>query len=697
MFSLDTETTGVDHYHGARPFFITTCDDDDNLHYWEWDVDPLTRRPIVPADDLAEVAHFISKESEAIALQNGKFDAAALNILFLSHAIQFKFPWDRMHDTLIAGHLLASNKPHDLTSMALQYLGVDIQPFEIKLANEVKAARRKAKSLFPAWRLAKEGVSEMPSVKGSSNRKEDKPWKNDTWLPRALAKEMELPDDHPWWTVLKDYANADSSVTLPLWKAMKAEIERRGLWEIYLTRLKLIPITHNMERRGVSGNYNNLDKQYTEYKEESERAAIICSGIARVHSRDLGLTDDYELKLPKTGVNNSLMEFCTPLIENHRHTLTIPRSDTGRICMDKNALPYYELQFTELYGQNSWQAIFFRKLREKRKRDKAMGDMDGYRRFAVVIPGFERFFVLHPSLNPTGTVTLRWSSSNPNEQNISKQPGFNMRHCFGPAPGREWWSLDAKNIELRIPAYEAGEREMIDLFERPDDPPYFGSNHLLVCHILHPELFEACLRDGVSFKDRYKATWYQWVKNGNFAVQYGAVEESGTADRAYHVPNAQRRIQARFSNIAALNKKMIAFANKHGYVETIPDMAVNPHRGYPIMCTRSEWGKILPTVPLNYHVQSTAMWWMGKAMIRCQTKLDEWQRLERFDGYMNMQVHDELVFDFPQGKGKEPWKTNLNKIMRIRQEMEKGGDDIGIPTPCSVEYHPQTWSEGMTL
>jgi DNA polymerase I-like protein with 3'-5' exonuclease and polymerase domains len=65
--------------------------------------------------------------------------------------------------------------------------------------------------------------------------------------------------------------------------------------------------------------------------------------------------------------------------------------------------------------------------------------------------------------------------------------------------------------------------------------------------------------------------------------------------------------------------------------------------------------------------------------------------------YMVMQVHDELVFDFPKGTGKEPWQTNLPLIKTIKGLMEQGGTDIGIPTPVSCEYHPVSWDVGLTI
>ncbi|MEK0326711.1 MAG: DNA polymerase, partial [Nitrosopumilus sp.] len=260
----------------------------------------------------------------------------------------------------------------------------------------------------------------------------------------------------------------------------------------------------------------------------------------------------------------------------------------------------------------------------------------------------------------------------------------------------EWWSLDAKNIELRIPAYEAGEEEMIAIFEKQDEPPYYGSYHLLIFDILHPEKWDRNDPEGLlKAKKEYSSTWYQWTKNGNFAVQYGAVASSGTADRAYHVDGAQLVVEKRFGKIKELNERMIAYAKEFGYVETIPDKTVDPNRGYPIECSRNRWGSIKPTIPLNYHIQSTAMWWMMKAMLRCQEYLDDLNSRKGSLGYyMILQVHDELVFDFPKGKA---YKANMPKIRRIRRLMEEGGRDLGIPTPVGIEYHEKTWDKGIAL
>jgi DNA polymerase I-like protein with 3'-5' exonuclease and polymerase domains len=666
IISIDTETTGLDCYHGARPFLVTTCNQRDEVSWWEWPVDPLTRKVQVIKSDLLEIQQEIDRADELI-LQNPKFDYKMLYLLFQDAGLELRWDWTKVRDTLLAGHLLASNQPHDLTTMGLVYLGINIEPLEDGVKKATQEARRLAKNDYPTWRLAKVGLPEMPSAKEST-------WKYDMWLPRAIAETESYPENHEWWTVCSEYANGDSAVTLPLYLRQAEILKQRGLTRIYQERLKLLPIVVAMEDRGITISGERLEELRGDYETESGKAGRVCRTIAG------GLGCD--LVLPKSGNNKSLTDFVFgPL------GLKAEKSSkkTGKPSLDKSVLEHWEATLPA----HSKALTFVKSLKGKRKRDTALNYMEGYRKFWIPLTDQPDWFCLHPSLNATGTDTLRWSSQNPNEQNISKQEGFNLRYMFGPASGREWWSLDAKNIELRLPAYESGETDMIDLFERPDDPPYYGSNHLLVFDILHPDLFA---KYGKDVKKLFASTWYQWTKNGNFAVTYGAVEQSGTADRAYHVTGAQHIINSRFTKIKQLNERMIEFAQKNGYVETMPDKTVDPKRGYPLLCSRNNWGSISPTIPLNYHVQGSACWWMMKAMIRCQALLDDYNANQKpeYKAYMVMQIHDEVVFDFPFviNKGNLPILRNISKLM------EKSGDDLGVPTPVSLEYHPNNWSDG---
>lgn len=686
ILAVDIETTGLDFNHAAMPFFLSTCDEEGNQVWWEWDVDPLTRSAYIPAEDIDQFRK-LRDQADELVLHNGKFDIRGLGMMK-------EWDWSRTHDTLVASHILASNRPHDLGALAIQYAGTNIDQYEEALKQAVKDARAIARKHYPDWHIGREDDPDAPSIKTAKDAAG-----SDYWLPRAMAKHENYPSDHPWWTVLREYANIDTVITNAVWRVIKLELKRRSLYKIYKARMDVIPVVVDMERRGVTVVGTNLNKSLTEFREISTTLGKRCTNIAKsyeytsIDKKGIETTGPYELILPKGGgVNNSLKTFIFDVMKLKPAGWT----DGGQPSMDKEAMDVYLSSLPE----KSKALTFIKALSEKRKRDTAISYGESYQRFWLSTDN-DGYMILFPTLNPTGTGTLRFSSKNPNEQNISKQSGMSMRGAFGPPPGYEWWKMDGKNLELRLPAYEAGETEMVNLFERPNDPPYFGSYHLLVFDTLHPDKFA---KHGKKCKEIYDSTWYQWVKNGNFAVQYGAIESSGTADRAYHMPGAQRKVQQRFSKIAQLNQYQIRYADKHGYVETMPDKTVDPKRGYPLMCTRTDRGQILPTVPLNYHIQGTAMWWMQKAMVRCWAQLEEWNKqlketLLGREFSIVMQVHDELVFQFPK-KGDpriNPQRSNLWRARRLQKLMEKGGEDIGIPTPTSLEYHPENWGQGIAF
>jgi DNA polymerase I-like protein with 3'-5' exonuclease and polymerase domains len=724
MLSLDTEDSGRDFFHGSRPFLVTVCRDDGTQQYWQWEIDPLTRNPLIPDEDRSAVRKIIKtvagwqkfapdvQENHVVILQNGKFDITALESAgIIQHG---EWPWAMTRDTLLAGHLLASNMPHNLTDMTSQYLGIDIQPFEEKVKAACKEARSIARREFPDWRIAKEGLEDMPSVKGSGSggrdNEKDVVWKNDMWLLRAMAKELKLSSNHPWWTLVSDYANADSAVTLPLWKAQKQQLEERGLMKIYRERLKLLPIAHRMEHDGVTVLGDRLDELSELYSLQVEERGRLCKNIA--------WSFKYELELPKgASPNGSLRRFMLDVM--NLEPVYSKKSKSGEPTLNKDAMQHWQLTLEN----NSKQKVFVDTLLGKRARDTQLSFLRDYRRFALPTD-HESFWKLHPNINCTGTDTLRWSHSNPNSSNISKkemeckkcdgegcvscgQTGlelYNLRSCFGPSVGREWWSLDAQNIELRIPAYVSGEPALIALFERPNDPPFYGSQHLLNFSVVYEDVWEdAVIKVGIEkagpwCKKTYRDTWYQWIKNLDFAIQYQCGR--ATADKAAHRDGSFDRLKKSFDKLEALNQQQIKFANRHGYVETLPDKSVDPDHGYPLLCTRTERGDILTTIPLSYFVQGNAMWWTASAMIKVQDQLDEWRRKDGFDGRIALQIHDELVLDMPASEISpevDVNKSNLWRIRVIQDHMKKCGENIGIPTPTGAEWHEHDWSTGVTF
>src|SRR5208283_1038815 len=235
ILSLDTEDTGLDLFLGARPFLVTFCDSAGVNTWYEWTVNPETRDVQAVLEDLRDIQKLISG-ANPLVLQNSKFDYQALRLLFEDYDLELKWDWGKVRDTLLAGHLLASNQPHDLTSMVLIELGVNIQSYEDALEAAAKESRVWAKRSHPNWALAKAGRTDMPSAKEST-------WKYDTWLCKW---------HRPGSRVCADYANSDSASTLALWKRQEERLKRLGLWRIYEERLKLLPIVAGMEARGIT-------------------------------------------------------------------------------------------------------------------------------------------------------------------------------------------------------------------------------------------------------------------------------------------------------------------------------------------------------------------------------------------------------------------------------------------------------------
>lgn len=701
IIAIDTETSGLDLRHRARPFFVTAVREDGVQTWWEWPLCPRTREVRADPADVAEITALVEAADELVG-HNVKFDATALRAV---GACPGGWPWGKTHDTTYLAHLVASNQPKDLTALALLYLAHDIGPLEERLGDAVKKARNYVKrkafvERFGEWETAREDHPGLPSNGGKNT------WRSDYWLPAALyahAVEHELNDlpdgAEAWGGVLREYANADSAVTLPLYKVLRAEVARRGRLALYEERRKLLRVAYTMECNGLTIDRAAKTEMAARLVKERAEHAERCHAIARKYG--------HELVFPKgASPNDNVRTFCFDVLGLEPVRDSKAKTDAPSLNAD-TAIPYYLKTLPE--GTDG--GDFIRALVGKRARDTGLAFSASWDKYSLPVPGAGGYATIHATFNPASTDTIRFSSRHPNAQQIGKKdkdanglPTVVMRKAFGPAPGREWWSLDFANIELRIPAYLSGERDLIDLFERADEPPFYGSEHLLNFSVVYPDIWEDAVRRvginkaGPWVKEEYKGSWYGDVKNGDFAVGYLAGDE--TADKAFKRPGSRRRLKERFAKKEAAVAETLKFAERHGYVETIPDRTVDPTRGYPLMTSRTEYGKVKPTLPWSYKIQGTAGWVANRAATRCLELLDGWNRGPagnkwKLIGY----VHDELIFDFPKRADprSDPKRSNAGRVREIKRLMERGGDDLVTPVRvvASVEYHPRNWGDGV--
>jgi DNA polymerase-1 len=108
---------------------------------------------------------------------------------------------------------------------------------------------------------------------------------------------------------------------------------------------------------------------------------------------------------------------------------------------------------------------------------------------------------IHGRFDPTGTATGRFSSKDPNLQNIGRGE---LRSCFIPCPGHRLIVADYSQIELRAAAAIAGETKMIEAYRNGVD-----LHRQTAAEVLHKPL------DAVTKEDR------QISKSANFGLLYG--------------------------------------------------------------------------------------------------------------------------------------------------------------------------------
>lgn len=674
---VDTECTGLDILHGCRPFMLSTCDEDENYRIWEWEVNPLTRTPIIPPKEKAEVQLWL--KGRRLVFHHAKFDVRALA------SIGIELDWNLIEDTLTKHHVLASGEEHGLKAIGLDLLDMDDLD-QKALRDAVIECRRIGKQL--GWRIAAPFDPHFPAMKDAPK---DGWYVMDMWLPREVARHRKLPLSHPYWSLCHTYNLRDTCRTVGVDIVTSAGLQELGYEHLYKTRAKLHKITYDMETQGVTVSLKRAKSLGAEFSKQSSEHKAICFKLAGSKLKNINSSSQVKeiLHGPTFGI---------PVI---KYTPPSTKYPDGQPKLDKEVIT--ELLDTLPHSSKSWS--FLDHLFKSRKCAKAAADLKDYRLRAIPHPNHKDFVTLHGNTNITGTDTVRFSHSNPNLGNISKKEDrktgedYNVRRAFGPAPGREWYSIDYSNIELRIFAYASGDKELIKAFESG------YSVHLIVAEVVYPREWEEIQKTikldkaaaldaakkgftliewlrretGKQFKKLYESTFYQWVKNGDFALIYGAGIQK--ADRTYHAKGAYHLIRKRFPYIDSFMQDKNEEA-KQGFITTLG--------GYPLQVPRDR-----PHVAVNYFVQGSAAWCMVLAMIRVQEYLDALNESLGLTGYdcyqMILTVHDELDFDFPLHQ------RNHQVITQVALLMESSGVDIGIPTPVEIERHANNWAEGKTV
>jgi len=251
---------------------------------------------------------------------------------------------------------------------------------------------------------------------------------------------------------------------------------------------------------------------------------------------------------------------------------------------------------------------------------------------------------VHTTFHQANTATGRLASTDPNLQNIPirTEMGREIRKAF--VPGEKGWkilSADYSQIELRIIAAMARDESMIAAFKAGHD----------IHAATAAKVYNVKLED-VDKAMRSKA------KMVNFGIAYG-ISAFGLSQRL-HIPRteAAELINGYFNTFPGIKRYMdetIAFAKKHGYVETLTG------RRRPLRDINSANQSVRGAAErnaINTPIQGTAADMIKIAMARIYERM---QKLE-VRSQMLLQVHDELVFELAPGE-EEALRGLLQEIM----------------------------------
>ena len=423
-----------------------------------------------------------------------------------------------------------------------------------------------------------------------------------------------------------EYAAEDADITLRLWTRFKIRLAYERVTRIYeMVDRPLVPVIARMEREGVKVDREELSRLSAEFNGQIATLEERICGEAGCRftigsPKQLGEILFEQMKLPggrkgKSGV------YSTDVTELER--LARDGAPIARMVLEWRQLTKLKTTYTDALQQQI---------------NKDTGRV-------------------HTTYSLSGAQTGRLSSTDPNLQNIPirTELGRRIRDAFVAEEGNVILAADYSQIELRLAAHMADVPQLRDAFARGDDI------HSLTAH----ELFGEVNRD-----TRASA------KTINFAILYG-ISRWGLAGRLeITAEEAQAMIDRyfeRFPGISNYIADTLTKVRELGYTTTLFGRKTH----FPSIKSRVQHERQgAERAAINAPIQGTSADIIKRAMARMRPALlAEGLGTTR----MLMQVHDELVFEVPQGDVERA-------VPVIRKIMETAAEPfVRLSVPLAVE------------
>ena len=391
------------------------------------------------------------------------------------------------------------------------------------------------------------------------------------------------------------YAAEDADMTLRLWKRFKSFMVKDKQVKIYeIIEKPLAQVIMNMEKHGISIDVNKLNELSVKFEEKLKNLEKSCYKL---------IGEEINLGSPK---------------------------QVGEILFDKLALPGGKKTSTGSWSTNA--EVLENLANEGYDFPKILLEWRALSKlkttYTDTLPTYLNIKTnrIHSSFAMATTSTGRLASSDPNLQNIPirSDDGRMIRKAFIPEKGNVLISSDYSQIELRLIAHIADEKNLINAFL--DEIDIHSSTA--------SEVFNIPLNDMTPDIRRN-------AKAINFGIIYG-ISAFGLAKQLnISRTEASEFIKAYFKKYPSIRGYMDEtkkFANENGFVKTLLGRKCLVEE---INSKNAATRSFMKRAAINAPIQGSAADIIKRAMII----LGNHKKLAKLETKMLLQVHDELIFE----------------------------------------------------
>lgn len=425
-------------------------------------------------------------------------------------------------------------------------------------------------------------------------------------------------------------------------KKILERLEANGLLEIYRDiELPLIPIIKTAEEKGVV-----IDKDYlkTLSKEYHKELEILEKKIWKHAGKEFNINSPKQL---------------------------------GEILFDTLNLSVKGLKKTE-GGARSTRVSELEKLRgEHPIVEEIMAHREWQKLLSTYIDAIPPLVAsdgrLHTHFLQAGTTTGRFSSINPNLQNIpiKSDAGRKIRRAFVADKGHVLLALDYSQIELRVAAILSEDKDLIKIFKDGDD--------------VHAAVASRVF--GVKEEDVTKEMRRQ-AKVINFGIIYGmginALKENlgGTRVEAEEFYNQYFK---KFPGVAEYLDGVKGEVSRLGYTSTL----FGRRRYFPMIKSPIQYIRAsAERMAVNAPIQGTAADIIKIAIKRADEAIKENKLSDKVS--LLLQVHDELIYEVKEGVEKEASKIIGDAMEGVLKDKTKNPHEVPILVNVSTG---KNWGE----